>query len=318
MGRIMTDTTREIFKKHEVRKTKDQRKLFRDYVISYARSLGYGAKEERVGKHAYNVVVGDPRSASVIYTAHYDTCAVMPLPNFITPKNILIYLIYQVIMTTVIFTIPFIVMFGVAPRVYDATGMYLVYIGVMIVGYALLLLTFYLIMKGPANKHTANDNTSGVTLLTELLTEMPEEQRGKVAFVFFDLEELGMIGSKSFKHRYPTVSKRTPVVNFDCVSDGDHIMVAASKEARASYGQALDDAFVPTEEKSILLSNAEKVYYPSDQAMFRQGVAVAALKKAPIVGYYMDRIHTHRDTVFDKANIKLLCESILKLLKTIA
>lgn len=311
----MTDTTREIFKKHEVRKTKDQRKLFRDYVISYARSLGYGAKEERVGKHAYNVVVGDPRSASVIYTAHYDTCAVMPLPNFITPKNILIYLIYQVIMTTVIFTIPFIVMFGVAPRVYDATGMYLVYIGVMIVGYALLLLTFYLIMKGPANKHTANDNTSGVTLLTELLTEMPEEQRGKVAFVFFDLEELGMIGSKSFKRRYPTVSKRTPVVNFDCVSDGKNILFALKKTA-AQLEPKIAEAFRSDGTYSVEIVS-KGVFYPSDQAQFTLGVGVAALRKTKRGLLYMNRIHTPRDTVYDEENIEFLKKGAIELARII-
>ena len=311
----MTDTTREIFKKHEVRKTKDQRKLFRDYVISYARSLGYGAKEERVGKHAYNVVVGDPRSASVIYTAHYDTCAVMPLPNFITPKNILIYLIYQVIMTTVIFTIPFIVMFGVAPRVYDATGMYLVYIGVMIVGYALLLLTFYLIMKGPANKHTANDNTSGVTLLTELLTEMPEEQRGKVAFVFFDLEELGMIGSKSFKRRYPAVSKRTPVVNFDCVSDGKNILFALKKTA-AQLEPKIAEAFRSDDTYSVEIVS-KGVFYPSDQAQFTLGVGVAALRKTKRGLLYMNRIHTPRDTVYDEENIEFLKKGAIELARII-
>lgn len=315
MGRIMTDTTREIFKKHEVRKTKDQRKLFRDYVISYARSLGYGAKEERVGKHAYNVVVGDPRSASVIYTAHYDTCAVMPLPNFITPKNILIYLIYQVIMTTVIFTIPFIVMFGVAPRVYDATGMYLVYIGVMIVGYALLLLTFYLIMKGPANKHTANDNTSGVTLLTELLTEMPEEQRGKVAFVFFDLEELGMIGSKSFKQRYPAVSKRTPVVNFDCVSDGKNILFALKKTA-AQLEPKIAEAFRSDGTYTVEIASTG-VFYPSDQARFTLGVGVAALRKTKRGLLYMNRIHTPRDTVYDEENIEFLKKGAIELARII-
>ena len=315
MGRIMTDTTREIFKKHEVRKTKDQRKLFRDYVISYARSLGYGAKEERVGKHAYNVVVGDPRSASVIYTAHYDTCAVMPLPNFITPKNILIYLIYQVIMTTVIFTIPFIVMFGVAPRVYDATGMYLVYIGVMIVGYALLLLTFYLIMKGPANKHTANDNTSGVTLLTELLTEMPEEQRGKVAFVFFDLEELGMIGSKSFKQRYPAVSKRTPVVNFDCVSDGKNILFALKKTA-AQLEPKIAEAFRSDDTYTVEIVS-KGVFYPSDQAQFTLGVGVAALRKTKRGLLYMNRIHTPRDTVYDEENIEFLKKGAIELARII-
>lgn len=54
----------------------------------------------------------------------------------------------------------------------------------------------------------------------------------------------------------------------------------------------------------------EKVYYPSDHAGFHTALAVAALKQKPCIGYYMDRIHTNKDTVFDEANIQLLCKSI--------
>jgi hypothetical protein len=39
-----------------------------------------------------NIVIGNPDTAKVLYTAHYDTCARLPFPNFITPKNIFIYL----------------------------------------------------------------------------------------------------------------------------------------------------------------------------------------------------------------------------------
>ena len=88
----MRETTREIFEKHEIRKNKEQRKGFREWLLSYARSQGYTAKEERISKGAANVVVGNPAEADVIYTAHYDTCAVMPFPNFITPKSIPIYI----------------------------------------------------------------------------------------------------------------------------------------------------------------------------------------------------------------------------------
>ena len=311
----MTDTTKRIFDKHEVRKTPDQRKLFRDYIISYAKSQGYEAKEERVGKCAYNVVVGNPKSASVIYTAHYDTCAVMPLPNFITPKNILIYLIYQVIMTTIIFTIPFIIMFGLAPRVYDKTGMYLLYITIMIVGYAALLLTFYLIMKGPANKHTANDNTSGVTLLADLMTDMPKEYKDKVAFVFFDLEELGMIGSKSFKKRYPHVAKKTPVVNFDCVSDGQNMLLVLKKHA-AHLEPKLAEAFASNDRYTVEIAT-KGVFYPSDQAQFELGVGVAALNKTKRGLLYMNRIHTPRDKVYDEENIAFLKNASIELAKII-
>ena len=43
----MTNTTKEIFGKHEIRKSKEQRKAFRDYIIAYAKTQGYEAKEEK-------------------------------------------------------------------------------------------------------------------------------------------------------------------------------------------------------------------------------------------------------------------------------
>jgi hypothetical protein len=106
------------------------------------------------------------------------------------------------------------------------------------------------------------------------------------------------------------------MINFDCVSDGDYILVAAAKAARQAIGDKLDAAFLPKQEKTILQCKAEKIYYPSDQMGFRKGIAIAALKKKPLIGYYMDRIHTARDTEFDRRNISLLCDSILRLLKS--
>ena len=108
----MRETTKDIFDKYEIRKTKAQKKSFRDYVLSYAKSRGYEARVERAGKQAENIIVGDPREADVVYTAHYDTCAVLPFPNFITPKCLPIYLLYQLILSLFIYIIPFSVMIG--------------------------------------------------------------------------------------------------------------------------------------------------------------------------------------------------------------
>lgn len=190
----MRETTKEIFEKHEIRKSKEQRRRFREWLISYARSQGYAAREETVSKNAVNVVVGNPAEANVIYTAHYDTCAVMPLPNFITPKSIAIYVIYQLALTAVLFAVPITVMFVLAPIVYRATDSDAIYFAMLGGGYALLIGILMLMRYGPANKHTANDNTSGVTLLVDIMTDMPSEMRHKVAYIFFDLEEVGMVG----------------------------------------------------------------------------------------------------------------------------
>lgn len=311
----MTNTTKEIFEKHEVRKTNTQRKLFRDYLVSYAKSQGYEAKEERVSKNAYNVVVGDPESASVIYTAHYDTCAVMPVPNFITPKCMPIYIIYQLFLTTIMLIIPILTMTVLAPMVYGATGSSILEALTKLSGYAILILTLYLMMKGPANKHTANDNTSGVTLLVDLMTDMPSELRGKAAFVFFDLEELGLIGSKNFKRRHKGIAKTVPVINFDCVSDGKNMLFALNKNA-LPLKEKLAAAFKQNDTYTVDIAT-KGVFYPSDQRNFDLGVGVAALKKTKRGLLYMNRIHTPKDTVYDEENIEFLKNGAIELTKII-
>ena len=311
----MTDTTREIFEKHEIRKTKEQRKGFREYIISYAKSLGYEAHEEKITKHSANVVVGDPDSADVIYTAHYDTCATMPFPNFITPKCIPIYLLYQTILSIIIFIIPLSVMFGAAPRVLERTESKGLYLLTLVGGYALMILTLYLMMKGPANKHTANDNTSGVTLLTDLMADMPEDLRSKAAFIFFDLEELGTVGSKTYKQKHPKVAKVKPVINFDCVSDGKNILFVLKKNA-AYLAPKIEEAFVS--DSTYKVETVSKgAFYPSDQRNFDLGVGVAALNSTKRGLLYMDKIHTKRDTVYDEENILFLKNGTIELTRII-
>ena len=65
------------------------------------------------------------------------------------------------------------------------------------------------IIDGPANKHTANDNTSGVITLLEASLSMPDEDRKQVCFVFFDNEEKGMFGSAAFTKAHRKAKKET-------------------------------------------------------------------------------------------------------------
>ena len=311
----MTETTREIFEKHEIRKTKEQRKGFREWLVSYAKANGYEAREEEVTKKAANVIVGNPAEADVVYTAHYDTCAVMPLPNFITPKNILIYIIYQLILTAVLFAVPITVMFILAPIVLRATGSDALYTAMLIGGYAMLIGILLLMRNGPANKHTANDNTSGVTLLIDLMTDMPMELRHKVAYIFFDAEELGTIGSKIYKKKHPRVAKSRPVINFDCVSDGKNILFVAKKKASA-LDEKLREAFKSNDTYSVEVAT-KGVFYPSDQRNFELGVGVAALNRTKRGTLYMNKIHTTRDTVYDEENITFLKNGAIELARII-
>ena len=306
----MSETTREIFENYEIRKTKKQKNAFREYLLAYARSQGYTAYTEKAGNHAVNVIVGDPTRAEVVYTAHYDTCAVMPMPNFITPKCIPIYVIYQLILSLIIYIIPFSLMIG-ARHVLYATDSGILHSLTFLSSYITLLLFTYLLIAGPANKHTANDNTSGVTLLFDLMTDMPSEQRDKVAYIFFDLEEMGMIGSKGYASRHKSLAKNINVINFDCISDGKSILFAVKKKAQDLIPK-LEEAFKDDGTYSVDIATSG-VFYPSDQMNFDRGVGVAALKKTKRGLLYMNKIHTPRDTVYDEDNITFLKNGAIRL-----
>ena len=170
-----------------------------------------------------------------------------------------------------------------------------------------------LMMFGPANKHTANDNTSGVITLCEIYFSMTEEHRKRSAFVFFDHEELGLFGSRFFKRKYKKEMKEKLLINFDCVSSGDAIMFIPNKKAEEKYGEKVREVLERKEEgKELLVEMASSTFYPSDQAGFPFSIGVAAFKKRKGIGLYIDKIHTRKDVEWDERNIQCLVERVIE------
>ena len=299
----MTELSQKILTNHPIRKNRKQKEAFLRLMKDHFPDLQIQQK----GK-IRNLILGDVENASVIFSAHYDTCARMPMPNFVAPMSPVLSFLYSLVTL-----IP--VALGVAAvnlALYFASADFLVhYLASMVT--ACILVALYFV--GPANPSNVNDNTSGVITLCELMVNLSASEKQKAAFVFFDREEAGMQGSSLFRRCYRKTMKEKLLINFDCVSDGDYILVAATKEARKHYTKALDKSFSATSRKTILQTNEEKTFFPSDHKLFPCSVAIAALNRKPFIGYYLSKVHTPRDTVLDKSNIKLLCESMLKLLR---
>ena len=74
---IVTENSKEILEKYQVRKNGKQKREFRDYIQKIASEEGYDYKEEK-SFGACNVVIGNIDTAKAVYTAHYDTCAYYP------------------------------------------------------------------------------------------------------------------------------------------------------------------------------------------------------------------------------------------------
>lgn len=301
----MTELSQNILSQYQIRKTKKQKTAFISLLREYFPDLSV---HEGGIPRSRNLILGDVAQAEVVLTAHYDTCASLPFPNFITPKNPLLSILYSILIALPMVVVMFLVSYLVNWLTRNFWINYSICMG-------LCFAMIYLMLAGPANKHTANDNTSGVITLCELYAALSADERNKIAVVFFDNEELGLLGSAQFRKQYKKEMKEKLLINLDCVSDGDYFLLAVNKAARKHHYVQIKNAFTSTDDKHVLLEKAERVYYPSDQANFPMSIAVAALKHKKLLGYYMDRIHTKRDIIFDESNIVFLTNALHKLIQ---
>lgn len=304
----MYELSETILAKYQVRKSRAQKAAFRAFLREALEAEGHAVTEESARFAGTNLIVGDLARAKYVFTAHYDTCAVLPVPNFLAPKNLPVSILYQVFLTAAVFGLVFAASFGVTLLL---GGGAVAKMAAMAAALGMALLLF----MGPANRHTANDNTSGVVVLTEALCSLPPENRHAAAFVFFDNEELGLLGSAHFNRLHGRRMQRKTLVNFDCVSDGDHILFVMGKKLRADpvRTRAMDEALVVPAGKTKEFAPSGRALYPSDQLHFSGAAGVVALGRMPLVGYYISRIHTPRDTRFDRVNIELLRQFVLRL-----
>lgn len=305
----MTELSQEILAHWQVRNKKRQKEDF----IAFLREKLPGLTVEEGGlPNSKNLVLGDVDSARVVFSAHYDTCTALPFPNFLTPKNIPLYILYNLLIGVAVFVLAFSAAFFARTLTQNLLITKLASLGVC-------FLCLFLMLGGKPNPHTANDNTSGVISLCEIYAALSEEQRGKAAFVFFDNEELGLFGSRRFLKLHKKAMKGKLLLNLDCVSDGDHLMLIQNKAAREAWGPALEKAFggeaVPAG-KELLMESSSSTLYPSDQLGFPCYAAAAAFQKGR-VGFYMTRIHTKKDTVLQEENISWIRDSGRRLMESL-
>lgn len=304
---------RGILQQHLVRKSKAQKAAFRHTVTEALQQAGWPVHTETTGSllPSNNLVAGDLHSARLVLTAHYDTPARLPFPNFIAPRNLFVNFLYQMALAAVL------VVLMVIPGgfVLWFTDNSLLYMAVMLATICLLL---GLMLAGPANKFNVNDNTSGVLTLLEVAMALPAELRGRVALVFFDNEELGLVGSSAFRKQHGTLEDKL-LLNFDCVSDGDTFLFVQGKGCRRIplVEQQLTSAFAPSAEKKVLVDSSPLTLYPSDQIWFPRGVGVVALRRLPVVGLHVSRLHTGRDRVLQAENLLFLRDGAIRLAKSL-
>lgn len=290
---------------YQARHTAEQKRAFREYAVGFAESRGVPARVEKSGGKHDNVVIGDPTSAKVVLTAHYDTPNASLFPNVMMPRSTVLFWLYQFV------PVIFLLIFSLVPAYLIgvvALNDYRVYMIVFLVLYfGLFILTF----KGFVNKNNANDNSSGVATVLGLVEKLGAGRLNDVAFILFDNEEKGKLGSKAyFKEHKAEMSDRL-VVNFDCVGFGREVIFIASAAAEASEEYAkIREAVVSTEDYNVSFFPSKGSQANSDHKSFPKGVCCLACKRSKRGILYTPYIHTAKDVVCDPENVAFLVDGV--------
>ena len=298
----------EIDERFPVRNSAAQKEAFRDYALSEAAESGFSrAAREENGGHV-NLVFGDPGSARVIFTAHYDTPRRALVPNLMLVTNKFLSYGYK-------FGIPLIMLALAVGAAYGAKS--LLGLDFALIKDRMLMLAvymavyfglFFLLLLGPANRHNRNDNTSGTAAVLEI-RRIRREQPG-AAYILFDDEEKGKKGSKAYAADHPEIKEGTLIVNLDCVGNGDTFIFSASDGAECGplYAEMQNAASRKGLTARFLTCHQAKMN--SDHRSFDKSVGVCACRYKPFVGYFTGKIHTVRDTEADPETVRKLAEAL--------
>lgn len=304
---------------HGARMKRSHKKDFREFISEIATSMGYDAKIEK-NLFAHNVVIGNPETAEIVLTAHYDT-----------PPNMPYHFVKKQVST-----------FGVALPV--ALG-----VGVILTRYAINsqnsdLLEFmlntlqgstYLLdgvaaaslgiglysfgLLGGENKNNYDDNSSGIIALLALMNyyrNLPESERNKIAFVMFDNEEKGLIGSLCYasKHRI----KNQNFLNFDCVGRGDQINCIYTGKVANDFANGIfetlgtleSQGFTPRLKKSTIRTMSDHLSFMGSKGSL---TILCDEKAAPVT----EHIHSSKDTFISLDTISEIAKSSAETLNNI-
>lgn len=294
----MKDYLNEINNLFPIRRREEEKDNFYHYVKA---ELGDDrVRLETLEKKHSNIIIGELTKAELIFTAHYDTPAASLVPNMMFPANkvigIVINILYPLAMAFLSLFVALLIsgVMGLDER-WGAIFYFILYFGL-----------FYCTTRLVSNKHNKNDNTSGVAAVMSLASEIND---GRIAFVLFDNEEKGLLGSKAFSKEHKNIINDKLVINFDCVGNGDQmIFIVKEKVEKHELYEILKSVIVSSEGFEVHHLPAKKSLGNSDHKNFDCGIGVMASKRAKIVRFFTGRIHTSRDTVASSENIYFLAD----------
>lgn len=291
---------------YPIRRSEKQKEAFRKYVASTCTDV----REETThdGKNC-NIVIGDPTSAKITLTAHYDTPPRSIFPNIMMPRNRVLYYTVQMLFVFMIVAVAMIPAILIADMAEDRGLSMAIF---LIIYYSV----YFLGMKTFDNPYNYNDNSSGIALVLTLAKKYGASD--KVAFILFDNEEKGMKGSKAYYKDHKDAMAERLIINFDCIGNGNNIILIANKALYDGKDLAeVRGAFPTSENFTVYACTHKEGDANSDHKSFPRGIGCVAAKRTSHGLLYTPNIHTPRDREVHAENIEYIESGISTYLESL-
>ncbi len=293
--------------RHGARMKRTHKKDFREFIAGIAESMGYSATVED-NVIAKNIIVGNPKEAKIVLTAHYDTPPNMPYHFLKRQVSTLGIALPSVLGIGMVLTrhainahdqalLSFMIN-SLQTSTFILDGVAATAIGTGLYSFGLL---------GGENKNNYNDNSSGLIALLILMNyykDLPESERNKIAFVMFDNEEKGLIGSLCYASKHNIKEQR--FLNFDCIGRGNRINCIYTGKVTNEFtndiyealGSLANQGYLPRLKKSNLNTMSDHLPFKKSKGNL---TILCDTEDSPVT----EHIHSSKDT---KINLETISE----------
>ena len=132
------------------------------------------------------------------------------------------------------------------------------------------------------------------------------------AYILFDNEEKGLLGSKAYNKAHKELMKNKLIINLDCVGNGDNIIVVSKPQSEAHpVCQALKDTMTDGDGYKVHYFTQKGSCANTDYKSFPCSMSVMACKQKGKI-FYTSKIHTSADTEAKTENTVFIADRIAK------
>ena len=167
------------------------------------------------------------------------------------------------------------------------------------------------------NKKNVDDNTSGVISLLSLAKKCKENGIENVKFIFVDMEEIGLFGSRAHKRyleKEHLISPNCKIISIDCVGGVGKIPLIV-RNSKSGYAEIFHQEI----QKEFENCKSIHSFIPfSDNFSFRKygALNISFVDKAIFpFGYSLSNVHSSKDVHIDLARIEKLTNAITNFIK---